>query len=219
MQTRDALLCDVWGIDADVTTRTVDTHVKRLREKLGDAGAYIETLRGVGYRFKGEPDEAESVSMIASRSRSRIVVTALVTVADRCAGAIAPLAHATRRTSSAIRRAAIPRASPAVRHARARASGSTRSPRTPSAAATRSHHERTLLASVADGLTQGVIAIDGERKIEMLNDAARRMLGVPSSLVGEPLLEFVRVPELRELDRAHRATRPPRSSCRTVRAR
>jgi two-component system phosphate regulon sensor histidine kinase PhoR len=61
------------------------------------------------------------------------------------------------------------------------------------------HHERTLLASVADGLTQGVIAIDGERKIEMLNDAARRMLGVQSSLVGEPLLEFVRVPELRDL--------------------
>jgi len=61
------------------------------------------------------------------------------------------------------------------------------------------HHERTLLASVADGLTQGVIAIDGERKIEMLNDAARRILGVQSSLVGEPLLEFVRVPELRDL--------------------
>jgi two-component system phosphate regulon sensor histidine kinase PhoR len=60
-------------------------------------------------------------------------------------------------------------------------------------------HERTLLASVADGLTQGVIAIDGERRIEMLNDTARRMLGVQSSLVGEPLLEFVRVPELRAL--------------------
>ncbi len=59
--------------------------------------------------------------------------------------------------------------------------------------------ERTLLASVADGLTQGVIAIDGDRRIEMLNDAARRMLGVQSSLVGEPLLEFVRVPELRAL--------------------
>ncbi|HEY5922498.1 MAG TPA: ATP-binding protein [Kofleriaceae bacterium] len=59
--------------------------------------------------------------------------------------------------------------------------------------------ERTLLASVADALTQGVIAIDGERRIEMLNDAARRMLGVQSSLVGAPLLEFVRVPELRAL--------------------
>ena len=69
------------------------------------------------------------------------------------------------------------------------------------------HHERTLLASVADGLTQGVIAIDGERKIEMLNDAARRLLGVQSSLVGEPLLEFVRVPELRDLiDHAGDAT-------------
>ena len=43
--------------DAEVTTRTVDTHVKRLREKLGEAGAYIETLRGVGYRFRDQPDE------------------------------------------------------------------------------------------------------------------------------------------------------------------
>jgi two-component system phosphate regulon response regulator PhoB len=60
VQTRDALLGDVWGIDADVTTRTVDTHVKRLREKLGEAGAYIETLRGVGYRFKDQPDEASA---------------------------------------------------------------------------------------------------------------------------------------------------------------
>ena len=58
VQSRDALLDEVWGMDADVTTRTVDTHVKRLREKLGEAGAYIETLRGVGYRFRGEPEEA-----------------------------------------------------------------------------------------------------------------------------------------------------------------
>ncbi|MGN6105175.1 MAG: response regulator [Kofleriaceae bacterium] len=60
VQTRDALLSDVWGIEAEVTTRTVDTHVKRLREKLGDAGMYIETLRGVGYRFKDQPDEASA---------------------------------------------------------------------------------------------------------------------------------------------------------------
>ncbi|MCE9576675.1 MAG: response regulator transcription factor [Deltaproteobacteria bacterium] len=58
VQTRDTLLSDVWGIEADVTTRTVDTHVKRLREKLGEAGAYIETLRGVGYRFRDQPEEA-----------------------------------------------------------------------------------------------------------------------------------------------------------------
>jgi two-component system phosphate regulon response regulator PhoB len=57
VQTREALLRDVWGIDADVTTRTVDTHVKRLREKLGAAGMYIETLRGVGYRFAGENED------------------------------------------------------------------------------------------------------------------------------------------------------------------
>ena len=57
VQTRDALLADVWDIHADVTTRTVDTHVKRLREKLGAAGDYVETVRGVGYRFKASPGE------------------------------------------------------------------------------------------------------------------------------------------------------------------
>ncbi len=55
VQTRDALLQDVWGIEADITTRTVDTHVKRLREKLGQAGEYVETVRGVGYRFADAP--------------------------------------------------------------------------------------------------------------------------------------------------------------------
>jgi len=58
VQSRDRLLLDVWGYQADVTTRTVDTHIKRLREKLGDAGEYIETVRGVGYRFRSRPDEA-----------------------------------------------------------------------------------------------------------------------------------------------------------------
>lgn len=57
VQSRSALLSDVWGIDADITTRTVDTHVKRLREKLGAAGDYIETVRGVGYRFTDSPEE------------------------------------------------------------------------------------------------------------------------------------------------------------------
>jgi len=57
VQTREMLLSDVWDITADVTTRTVDTHVKRLREKIGTAGAYIETVRGVGYRFAETPGE------------------------------------------------------------------------------------------------------------------------------------------------------------------
>jgi len=51
VQTRETLLSDVWGIEADITTRTVDTHVKRLREKLGPAGDVIETIRGVGYKL------------------------------------------------------------------------------------------------------------------------------------------------------------------------
>lgn len=56
VQSRERLLTDVWGYSADVTTRTVDTHIKRLREKLGPAAAYVETVRGVGYRFRERPD-------------------------------------------------------------------------------------------------------------------------------------------------------------------
>ncbi len=59
VQSRERLLADVWGYQADVTTRTVDTHVKRLRVKLATAGTYIQTVRGVGYRFCARPDEAE----------------------------------------------------------------------------------------------------------------------------------------------------------------
>jgi two-component system phosphate regulon response regulator PhoB len=57
VQTRSVLLNDIWGIEADITTRTVDTHVKRLREKLKSVGRYIETVRGVGYRFTESPSE------------------------------------------------------------------------------------------------------------------------------------------------------------------
>ncbi|EKO37064.1 transcriptional regulatory protein, C-terminal domain protein [SAR86 cluster bacterium SAR86E] len=56
VQTRDQLLEDVWGYSSQVTTRTVDTHIKRLREKLGEVGNYIQTIRGVGYRFSRNPD-------------------------------------------------------------------------------------------------------------------------------------------------------------------
>jgi two-component system phosphate regulon response regulator PhoB len=51
VQTRETLLNDVWGLNLNVETRTIDTHIKRLREKLGKAGSLIETVRGVGYRF------------------------------------------------------------------------------------------------------------------------------------------------------------------------
>ncbi len=51
VMTRERLLDEVWGSDITVTSRTLDTHLKRLREKLGAAGELVETVRGVGYRF------------------------------------------------------------------------------------------------------------------------------------------------------------------------
>lgn len=54
VQGRDRLLNDVWGYESVIDTRTVDTHVRRLREKLGKAGDAVETVRGFGYRFREE---------------------------------------------------------------------------------------------------------------------------------------------------------------------
>lgn len=57
VQTRETLLADVWGLYLSIGSRTVDTHVKRLREKLGPAGAYVHTVRLVGYRFARDPSD------------------------------------------------------------------------------------------------------------------------------------------------------------------
>jgi two-component system, OmpR family, phosphate regulon response regulator PhoB len=56
LQTRDSLLRDVWGVTGNLQTRTVDTHIKRLREKLGAGRDLIETVRGSGYRMV-DPEE------------------------------------------------------------------------------------------------------------------------------------------------------------------
>lgn len=58
VQSRSALLESVWGMEVDVTTRTVDAHVKRLRDKLGAAGGYVQTVRGLGYRFANSPEDS-----------------------------------------------------------------------------------------------------------------------------------------------------------------
>src|SRR5580704_12025848 len=59
VQGRGTLLSDVWAMDSEIASRNVDTHVKRLRDKLGTAGRFIETVRGVGYRFSEAPSGPE----------------------------------------------------------------------------------------------------------------------------------------------------------------
>jgi len=54
VRSREDLLADVWGYKPNVSTRTIDTHVKRLRDKLGNAGSLVETVRGTGYRLSAE---------------------------------------------------------------------------------------------------------------------------------------------------------------------
>ncbi len=54
VQSRDQLLRDVWDYDSAMDTRTVDTHMRRLREKMGPAAKFLDTIRGVGYKFKTE---------------------------------------------------------------------------------------------------------------------------------------------------------------------
>ncbi len=54
VQSRERLLKEVWDYDSLIDTRTVDTHVRRIRDKMGSAARYIDTVRGVGYRFSDE---------------------------------------------------------------------------------------------------------------------------------------------------------------------
>jgi two-component system phosphate regulon response regulator PhoB len=67
MRTRKELLTDVWGYHPEVTSRTVDSHVKRLRDKLGAASDLLQTVRGVGFRMaepgttNGSPHSGPSV--------------------------------------------------------------------------------------------------------------------------------------------------------------
>ncbi len=58
LQTRARLLEDVWRLSPEITSRTVDTHINRLRQKLGSAGTALETVRGVGYRIAETPADA-----------------------------------------------------------------------------------------------------------------------------------------------------------------
>jgi two-component system phosphate regulon response regulator PhoB len=60
VQSRDSLLRDVWGNESGITTRTVDTHVKRLRKKLGPAARCIRSVRGVGYGFDAPGADART---------------------------------------------------------------------------------------------------------------------------------------------------------------
>lgn len=58
VHTRADLLREVWGYNSDVATRTLDTHIKRLREKLGPAGNHIVTIRGTGFQFQSNPSDS-----------------------------------------------------------------------------------------------------------------------------------------------------------------
>jgi DNA-binding response OmpR family regulator len=55
-QSREILLSDVWDVDKSINTRTIDTHITRIREKLGDKGAMIKTVRGLGYKLEEHKD-------------------------------------------------------------------------------------------------------------------------------------------------------------------
>ena len=59
VQSRDVLLNDVWGLSVEVTTRTVDTHIKLLRQKLGSCANIIETVRSIGYKIPDEENDDE----------------------------------------------------------------------------------------------------------------------------------------------------------------
>lgn len=69
LQSRERLLADIWGYQVSAKSRTLDTHIKRLRDKLGMAGEYIETIRNIGFRMKEiEPQELLAIAPRATVS-------------------------------------------------------------------------------------------------------------------------------------------------------
>lgn len=59
---RENLLNSIWNVDADVESRTVDVHIRTLRQKLGEYGVYIETIRGIGYKISKQESEKENAT-------------------------------------------------------------------------------------------------------------------------------------------------------------
>jgi DNA-binding response OmpR family regulator len=59
-QSREILLSDVWDVDKSINTRTIDTHITRIREKLGETGNMIKTVRGLGYKLEEHRDTEEA---------------------------------------------------------------------------------------------------------------------------------------------------------------
>ena len=74
VMSRNQILCHVWGYDFDGETRTVDVHVRTLRQKLGEAGNLIETVRGVGYRI-GDQGEFWAKGVLDQIRRQEIPVS------------------------------------------------------------------------------------------------------------------------------------------------
>jgi len=60
-QSRERLLSDVWEVDRTINTRTIDTHITRIREKLGETGCMIKTVRGIGYKLEEKNDDIHAV--------------------------------------------------------------------------------------------------------------------------------------------------------------
>lgn len=69
---RGQLLADVWRVKSSNATRTVDTHVKRLRDKLGTAGHIIQTVRGIGYRLSEAPSVQDIDGRCSGRDRAPV---------------------------------------------------------------------------------------------------------------------------------------------------
>ena len=167
VQTREHLLINVWNYETEIETRTVDTHIRRLREKLGPEADWIETIRGVGYRMAERKAEACSTLIIAALWR-RLGV-ALKKLRDH--------RQAVRGLHQAIRRKTVrffPRTRRAIKQPM---TGSACAPRpTNSSPSSRScSHARSSqlaqLEATLGSLQEAVLMVDAENRILLANQA------------------------------------------------
>ncbi len=163
VQTRDTLLSDVWGIEADVTTRTVDTHIKRLREKLGPAG-------------DGDRDDSRRRLQAGGLMR-RLTLLATVTMgAVLLAVGVSPLwvAAALLAAFGLLALSPLAASAPALPAA---------PPKNDETAT--SDRELKVLRAVVDGMSEGVWITDGEGTVVQHNSALKQMLFSGTELTGK----------------------------------
>ena len=191
-QSRETLLYDVWGYQNPIDTRTVDTHIRRLREKLGKHSAKLETVRGEGYRFNAVIDVLISWTEILLGA----LVVAGVLAYFRIVAPFNELRAVLRRLAQGDFRPVLLRSHQGLlqeTYADVRRISELLQQLDQQIAA-----EGFSLKAILSSMVEGVVITDRAQRIRLANESLERMLGLKQSPVNRTIIEVFLNPELQQ---------------------